>query len=830
MLMALLSILLGRVSEAADARLVQAIEAQPLSQALISLANQTGLQILYVSTLAQDKRSAPVPAGLLANIALQRLLAGSGVAYEFLNDHAVRLYARSASVVSPITPPALEEVVVVANSREQQLLMVPLSARVVSTAELIPFSIARVDQALALVPGIDYNTSSQWGAGLYNRISMRGIVGERSGSTTVIYLDDTALFDALTPHSAFTVPYPALFDLDRVEVLRGPQGVDFGAGAEGGAIRFVSKRANTWENSSAIDLDLGALDHGGSVGSISAVVADALIPEKLGVRAGFYARDEGGYVDRINPFTGSVVEANANRSFQRDARISADYEPNDTLSIRPSFSYQASRLHDSSVFYRTLSQPQAGSFVNGKLMAQPYDDVLTVGSVRVDRRWPTVNLTSVTSYLARTDRAIIDQTNEAGAFYFGGYGSALGPEVPVSYDNAVTNKSSATVRMWSQEFRLVSPDVGRRLVWSAGAYFGDYLRRQSDQSYVAAMPSLAALSRDDSDHSSEFSAFGQVSWRINSRWKIGGGLRVGSFRLSAVSFSGGLLQSDGPVPVRVRNSGPLPLTPRVDVSYQISQNWMGYGVISQGSRVGRSTAQVMTCAAETAQSYYGTDRLSNYEVGAKGSFLDGILTIDTAVYDIEWRDVQMRTYDPCGHSYMTNAGNVVSRGGDLAMQARMTPRWTVALNLSVGEVHSLDTVVGMGGLLISQRGAALPGVPDVPAPWSGSVSSQYEWAIGSDTRAVWRTLWLARSHHPGPFPELDPSFPTYDPRFVADPAYQQWNMSVEMVRHRFSVRLYCNNMLNARPVLQTSGDAPGTPILYAYTLVPRTWGVAFSWR
>jgi outer membrane receptor protein involved in Fe transport len=818
------------MASAQEAVPTRPIKAQPLTTALTEFAQQTGLQIFYVSSLAQAKHSHAVPAGLPVSATLTQLLDGTGLEVQRLNDRAFRLrVVDPASVQLPVQR-ALDEVVVVASNREQRLMTVPLSAHVVTTEELAAYGFTTVEQALSLVPGVEYNVSSQWGAGLYNRVSMRGIVAERGASTTVVYLDDTAFFDALTPRSTFTVPYPALFDLDRVEILRGPQGVDFGAGAEGGAIRFIPKRANTWESAASVGIETGTIDGGGTVFEASAVVAHPLVSDRLGIRVGAYARDEGGFVDRINPFTGAVVDADSNRSSRRAARVSLDYEPTEHLSIIPSVSVQTSRMHDSPVFYVGLSNPGAGIFRNGKLMSQPYTDTLTVGALRVDQRWPGMTLTSVTSYVGRDDRAVVDQTNEAGAFYFGGFGSPEGPEVPVSYENAVTDRAAASLHMWSQELRLVSSEEGRRLVWSGGLYYAGYLRRQSDYSYLAPLPDTPAISESDWDRTTEFNVFGQMRWSLTKRWKLGAGVRFGAYRTEGEYISGGFAQPEGEHRKFAKNADSLPRTPRFDVTYQINSDWMVYAEIARGARVGRGKGPFNTCAGQTTRGYFGTDSLWNYEVGTKGTWWNGVLAATASLYESKWNDVQISTYDPCGHSYIANAGRVVSRGMDFSLQARPSEHWAITLDLAVGDTFARDTVTGIGGLLVVERGSAMPGAPNVPSPWSGTISVQYSWKMAEKTKATLRSLWVARSRNPGPFPELNPSFPTYDPRFAADPATYQGNMSVGIEHDHLGVNLYVDNVLNSRPTLQLSGDAPGTPLLYAYTARPRTIGLSFSLR
>jgi outer membrane receptor protein involved in Fe transport len=139
-------------------------------------------------------------------------------------------------------------------------------------------------------------------------------------------------------------------------------------------------------------------------------------------------------------------------------------------------------------------------------------------------------------------------------------------------------------------------------------------------------------------------------------------------------------------------------------------------------------------------------------------------------------------------------------------------------------------VYGLGGLLVAERGATVAGLPNVPAPWSGTLTAEYLWPLNAETKAVFRSRWLLTSHNPGPFPELNPLFPTYDPRQAADPATQQWNISAALLKHQLEVNVYVDNVLNQHPTLQISGDAPGTPIIYAYTLRPRTIGLSVTWH
>jgi outer membrane receptor protein involved in Fe transport len=117
----------------------------------------------------------------------------------------------------------------------------------------------------------------------------------------------------------------------------------------------------------------------------------------------------------------------------------------------------------------------------------------------------------------------------------------------------------------------------------------------------------------------------------------------------------------------------------------------------------------------------------------------------------------------------------------------------------------------------------------VPAPWSGNVSARYEWPLAGTTSAYLRAEEIARSHNPGPFTEHDPNSLSYAPTLSADPAYNLLNLQLGLTWRSVNVRLFANNVADARPMLQRYADAPGSALVYAYTLQPRTVGLMGTW-
>jgi hypothetical protein len=145
------------------------------------------------------------------------------------------------------------------------------------------------------------------------------------------------------------------------------------------------------------------------------------------------------------------------------------------------------------------------------------------------------------------------------------------------------------------------------------------------------------------------------------------------------------------------------------------------------------------------------------------------------------------------------------------------------------DVRYTRTLRTADGKVIVDRGTVVGGVPSVPAPWSGTLSARYEWPLAGTSTAYLRAEEIAHSHNTGPFTELTTKSLAYDPRLSADPANYLLNLQMGLTRRGVYVRIFVNNLANAQPRLQRYSDAPGSALVYAYTLRPRTVGLMGNW-
>jgi iron complex outermembrane recepter protein len=816
--------------------------ALPLAEALANFAQRTGLQLVYVSTLARGKRSHALSVGLTPAPALAKLLEGTGLAFVYLNERTIKIYAAPAIAArvasaggdapradrAPAPAEALEEVLVTATKREQRLSILPMSASVLGADEMYSAGIEGITEIAATIPGIEYDFSSQFGPGILTNIAIRGISADKGQPTTGIYIDDTPI---QMPHTSFGDPFPVTFDLARVEVLRGPQGTLFGSSAEGGAIRFITNEPSTTDFDALYRAQISSTEQGGLSYEAGAAAGGPLIPETLGARVSAWYRQEGGYVNRVDPFSGAVVDANANRSWSEALRLALAYAPSDTLRITPSLSYQAGHVHDSPVFFTYLSDPAAGQFNSGRLLRQPDEDSFTLASLKIEQRLDGSLLTAVSSYFDRSASAVVDSTNEDGVTILGGYGNPLGPEYPSSYADAVPNELAVHQILLSQELRLASPDPMARLSWVAGLFYSQLRLDETQYEYLLEAPTPPASTGNNYSINTEVSGYGQATWHLAPQWSVGAGMRLGWARGVNTGVSGGFFNG-GPSPAsHTALDANLPPTPRFDISFLPSEGQLYYISVAKGFRRGGTNGNdPPTCHGTVDPDTYAPDTVWSFELGAKNAFFARRLQVSTSAYSIAWHGIQEGVDDACQNTYTANAGSAVSAGFDLKAEALLGDRLSVALALGYIDVQYTHTVISPDGDLIADRGTVVGGVPSVPAPWSATMSVRYEWLLGPGATGYVRVDDTIHSHNPGPFTELDHRYTYYDPRYTADPATDLLNPQLGVKWAALDLKLFVSNALNQHPDLQLYADAPGSTLEYAYTVQPRTLGLTANWK
>jgi iron complex outermembrane receptor protein len=815
-----------------------AIAAQPLSRALAAFSAQTGLQLVYVSSLVDGHESQNVPAGLTPRAALARLLGGTGLDFVFLNARTVKIFAappatsttvaparaRDRETVLPAAIPAAE-VVVTATKREQPLNDVPMSVSVLSSQEMQELNVETISDIATLTPGVEYDFSSQWGSGILTNLAIRGVNSNVGTSTTGVYVNDTPI---QARNGFFSNPYPVTFDLARVEILRGPQGTLFGASAEGGAIRYITNEPSTTTFDGQFRSEAALTQTGAPSFEAGVAATGPIVRDSLGIRVSGWYRDDGGYVNRVDPLTNTTVDSDANNVSRKAFHIALAWEPGESTRITPSIEYESAQTHDTPNFYTYLSQPDEGILENGKLLPQPAEDGFTLASVTYEQRLGALKLDAITSYFDRSASATVDTTNVVGIVYFGGFGNPLGPAYPTSYADAVPTLLSLHQTLLSQEVRIASENPTGRLKWVGGLFYSRARQGDIRNTYANGDPANQGLYTNYNQTDELGAAFGNLDVALSTRWTASLGARVDHIRSDFTAHSGGFAYPSLP-PLTEAVTTETPFTPRFSLSYIPVEHTLLYTTIAKGFRIGGINVGIPTNCGVNVPMSYASDSLWSEEIGVKDELLNGQLQLAASAFQIDWNRIQEHVVYDCGFGYTTNAGAATSRGFDLALDGHVTDRIQAGLALGSTDVYYTKTVTTASGQVVVDRGTVVGGVPSVPAPWIGTVFAQYQWPVhGGAFSGYVRAEDVVHSHNPGPFTEHDPRSIGYALLLRADPAINQLNLQVGLRTAALEIKLTLDNALNSQPLLQRFADSAGSSLQYAYTLRPRTLGLTVN--
>ena len=858
-------LLSGRGGEARSAPPLAAdIAPGPVAGALADFARQTGLQLVYISEIAQGRTSSGTRAGTSPAQALIELLTGTGLGYTFVNDRTVRIYVLVATAETPRThaverPAAiaqpLEEVVVLASRGEERVSDVPVSLVVWSSEAMALAGAKSLEQVAALTPSVEYDFDTAVGAGISTNLSIRGMNDAGGRSTTRIFVDDAPLHSL---QSDFGEVRPLLFDVDRVEVLRGPQGALLGEGTEGGAVRLLLHQPSLTEFSGEAHVEAATTENGGPSNEGGAAAGGPIVRDLMGFRVSAWYRRDGGYVDHVDPFTGAIVDADSNRSVSKSGRVALSVAPADSVLITPSLSYQSLRLNDSPVFYANLSNLDAGELRNGKLLRQPYDDSHALASLNLSADLSFAHLTAVGSYFRRSADTLVDYTNSYPNYFLGEFGPL--PVYPVDYENAAGFTHELVVNAATGEVRLRSPNPEARLTWMAGAFYSN-VRQDDLQTLVNKAVYFGqtdpqfnlGATIDSRIRATQIALFGEADFRISSRLRASIGLRATVDESQQTKAYTGLTI---PVPAEhAPTQRDTPVAPRADLSYQASHRSLLYAAIAKGYRsAGIDPPSPFPCTTDVSIPF-PADSVWSAEAGTKNALSDGKAQVAFSVYYMRWQKLHQLLFSRTNCTQVANEDDATSRGFDLTLQAFAPAHVRTELAVSYIDAHYSGTSylsgAGTNGhdYFVVSKGDWLGALPQMPSPWTGTASIAYEIALPPGVMASLQVQDIFHSRNPGTFftrptaqgcclqgPPYPPSPWAWSVTGYpwADPATNVVNLRARISGSHVDVSFYVNNVLNSQPLLlgKTEGSSYGVvfgpPLVYGVTFRPRTVGVALG--
>jgi len=622
-------------------------------------------------------------------------------------------------------PPQLEEVVVTATKREQTVREIPASIVALSGDRLEQQGAQSVEDFARLVPGVNLTTPGDSAM----RITIRGIAAEAGTNPTAgLLFGDVSFSDAYLPRVTLD---PNPFDLASVEVLKGPQGTLFGAGALNGAIRYVPMAPEYGQWQAKYFADYTSLQDGGNGATLGAAL-NVPLGEKVALRVVGLDRTAPGWVDNL--ITG---RKDVNSVHQGAGRAGLSYEPTDRLEVRLTYAWQKTDLDDLPV----TDNRNGDLTVSNKPRASPskraYD--LTSLSLRDELDWAA--FVSETAYVRKRSANFVDASSRV----------ELPPPFPQEpLEAQLTQTHSAT---WSQELRLVSVDSPQSAWrWVAGVFGSHQHITQATQVplgdptldptitatllgpigsawFAFGQPHLVDASQDVTIK--ELAAFGDVTRKFGSAWELSVGGRLYKTTSGGSSTQQGLLLLLGgfnppqhTLTGEVRENG---FSPKASLLWHATDHVIGYGAISRGFRIGGiqpyfSTPGAPTAAPETFKS----DTIWNYELGARTDWLERTLRFDLTGFYEKWKDPQTLVFSP-GQllPYLDNVGGVTSKGAESTLQY-LFPLQGLSLTASATYTHTATTEA------LIANGQAIPAgsVWPLSPKWQTATQLSYQREVG----------------------------------------------------------------------------------------------------
>jgi len=826
------------------------LSAQPVDVALLSLAEQASVQIMFEPGLVQNIQVPAVSGAMSVETALARLLKGSGLGYEKISEkvfvvrrgnvgnfqrvgfNTTASYEASLGVyegderADEVDAFELDEIVVTAQKRAQSINDVAMSITAVSDQLIARRNLVGMEDYLRSIPGVSLMSQ---GAG-YNSIVMRGLAinaqldGLNSGPITGVYFGDTPISSLGIQGNSADIK---LVDMERIEVLKGPQGTLYGAGAMGGVVRNIPKAPNLEEFEGSIKVGYSNTARLGSGNSdVEAVVNVPLIEDQLAVRAVVYRHENSGYyrnVAGLDPisiaaaedFGGSaIIHDDIGKNTYTGGRFSTLWQPNDRLSVSLNFLRQKIKQNgwaQSDIGQGGYNQSRlqvragtngvdAGAPINNERLA---DDVtIAQATIEYDLGWGT--LSSSTSF--------IDEDTE--------FLRSLNLGFPWSQNIFYSGESLV------EELRL-SSSLDGPLQFIFGYYYEDR------ESGFKALSFLGGNELDLNPLGGSFdfrqfkflkhhALFGEVNYELSEQFKITFGARgFDQTRTSTTAF-----EVDAPAvnPDRFE-IGAQDVSMKAGVDYTPNDDVLVYALWSQGFRLGdvqpliapaiRSSggcddnndgfADILPDVSLDTRSI-DSDSVNNYELGGKFSLMDGRVQVNASVYQIDWTDIPV-LLPVCG-GLTVNAGEARSRGVEFETSYHVGNGFLLDLAASYvnAELTKSDTVLG-------QKGDRLPGSPE----YTVSLGLEYDFVIGGNDAYVRSDV----SYIGGYFFDLQGTGPE-----MGD--YTKIDVTAGVRLGQFNLSLFARNLTNRDNLTSVNSELASLGFS-GVRLQPRTVGVRLGY-
>jgi iron complex outermembrane receptor protein len=691
---------------------------------------------------------------------------------------------------------ALQEIVVTARKREERLVDIPFSLQVVSGAELTKLGAVNFSDYARTVAGIQFEDKGAGRSNIFMRgVSTGGDVDTGKQSTVGVYFDETPISESSSQ------PDLKLYDIDHIEVLRGPQGTLFGSASLSGTLRILPKQPDTTKTEGFLQGQVSGTQRGG-VNTVLSGMINVPISDKAALRVLAYNVQNEGFL--TNGFTG---KDNINDEASYGGRAALLIRPTDQLDITLTGIFQRSKF---GAYYQATDHYP--SLVIDQAEPEPFKDRYGIGTLKANYDFGPVKLTSVTSYFDR------ERYYQNDIDYFTAFLGVPQAFSPLTY----TSKS------FTQEVRLASQG-DTRLSWVGGVFYED--RRESATQTIspagepvpAPADTVAFIGRKQEVR--QLAAFGELNFKITPELIFTAGVRASKIDADQSSTNDGLLF--GGKTTKTGTASDSPVNPRFILAYKPNDDMRIYVQASQGFRIGGVNPGVPPCLPANGCTVdlgatFGPDSVWNYELGTKLQLFERRLSVEAAVYFIKWTDIQVNVGRGDGFNGFLNAGSAETKGFELTANGQLSEHFRAGGQFTYTEGELTGLAPGVAATGVAQVGDSLPQIPKITSSafleWGTAFRDDGWFYVRGDVQYV--------DDRPG-------GFTSNLPRTL--PNYTLVNLRAGVEFGPYSASIFVNNLTDKRAILADqnySGLHDGQPYSWQRDNIniPRTVGVSLMRR
>jgi iron complex outermembrane recepter protein len=716
-------------------------------------------------------------------------------------------------------------IVVTAQKRSQTLIEVPQSISVVSGSTLEDQNASNFADYLKLVPGLQLSQSTP-GQG---RLIVRGVNSGGVASTVGVYMDETPFGSSsgLVNGAVLAGDFDT-FDLDRIEVLRGPQGTIYGASSLSGVLKFITKRPSTKAFIARGRVGIEMTD-GGAMGYQGNLVVNVPLSDTLAFRATGSYRKYGGFIDSIGTSAPDLfgvvltsdVDKNINDTKSFGGRASLLFEPSDKISIRLTALAQNIEADAPTV---VASDPDTLKRLYGELSQSQFVPEFSDVKYRVYNGTGTFDLgfaelTTSTSYATQKQDFRADLTFPLSTLIDLSFGYPA---------NEFFQAQETDSKKFTQEIRLTGES--HILDWLAGVYYTseDGL---IDQDFVAVTPGtldpiagpLLGLAQVESEYK-EIAGFADVTIHLGERFDLDLGGRYSHNKQSAKQVSDGILAggfNEFPPIKSDENVFTYSVAPR----FELNDNTSIYVRVAKGFRPGGPN--VLPPGAPPEVQTYDSDSLISYEAGIKAQTADGRFSVDAAVFHIDWKDIQLIA-TVSDFNINTNGSRAKSDGAEITATARPFPGLALSLNAAYTNARLTQDLPPIQGVVSGFDGDQLPFTPK----FSAGLNGDYSWSLSDSIGA---TVGASLRHVSSQTASYDADFVDANGHQRRIDGYQVIDVRAGLDFGKFAIDAYVRNLGNSAGRTSTEGTTVFGPFpvnpdgaMNTGVIRPRTIGLSLT--